>query len=241
MLRLVKEAAIRFLPDLVLQPLKRRHYARVLRSGDEEPEFAAIRPLIHPGDVVLDLGANIGVFTHFLSRIIGPEGSVISLEPVPLTFHHLAANSRHLANVNTVNAAVSDSEGTTEMQVPHYESGGENFYEASISARRKGCRSFTVRTTTVDSLCQGQAVRFIKCDVEGHEEAVIGGALQTIRRCRPAWMIEVSKPRVYDLMNSLGYEAYWFDGSELRSKTPSDHPINAFFLPNPTLTCAPEA
>jgi FkbM family methyltransferase len=180
----------------------------------------------------MDLGANIGAYTKLLGTLVGAEGRVYSVEPIPSTFELLGCNIERykLRNVKPINAAVSDEIRTVEMEVPEYEHGGENFYQATIvSGRTSGRRRFMVRTTTVDTICS-ERVHFIKCDVEGHESAVIRGASQTIQRHRPAWMVEVSKPEVLMAMRSMGYQAFLYDGTALRSQTDQDHPVNSFFL-----------
>ncbi len=230
----LKQAALRMLPERLLQPLKKMHYARVLdEAGMDEPEFNVVPHLVHPGDIVMDLGANVGVYTKLLSTLVGVQGAVYSVEPIPPTYEILRFNIKrhHLTNVKLIAAAASDQEHMVEMEVPHYPLGGENFYQAAIVAKDQdpSRRRFTVRTTTVDAVCSG-AVHFIKCDVEGHEDAVIRGAARTIQAYRPAWLVEVSKPEVIGRMQDLGYQAFWFDGVVLRRQADSDHPVNSFFF-----------
>jgi len=231
---LLKQATLRSLPDPLLQPLKKLHYARVLEGpGTNELEASVLPHLVRLGDVVLDLGANFGGYTKLLSGLVGERGTVISVEPVPRTCEILRYNiERHrLANVQVVAAAVSDQEGTVEMEVPQYPSGGENYYRSAIVDvnQDSGRARFTVAATTVDTICPGP-VHFIKCDVEGHEEAVIRGARRTIETHRPAWLVEVSNRDVLRSVRDLGYQIFVFDGVSLRWQSESDRPINSFFL-----------
>jgi len=230
----VKQWALRSLPERWLLPLKKIHYGRVLDSGaTDEPEFKVLAHLVRAGDVVMDLGANIGVYTRLLSNLVGARGTVYSLEPIPPTYEILRSviQRYHLANVKPMAAAVSDHQYLAEMEVPRYPSGGENFYQAAIVATPEdpSRRRFTVGTTTVDAACSGP-VHFIKCDVEGHEEAVIRGAARTIQLYRPAWLMEVSKREVRARMEQFGYRTFWFDRTLLRRQTDTDRPVNSFFL-----------
>ena len=154
---------------------------------------------MEPGQYVADIGANIGVYSKYLSERVGPSGRVISVEPIPLTFLISCAptyGKLRLSNVEAKNCAISDTEGQVKMRVPKYNSGGENFYAARIENGEAGdsVRSFAVPATTVaDALLSTlPLIHFIKCDVEGHELNCIRGAMKTIERSKPAWLIEIS-------------------------------------------------
>jgi FkbM family methyltransferase len=169
----LKQAALRLLPERLLlsfKKIQKIHYARVLGGNSaDEPEFKALAHLVRQGDIVMDLGANIGSYTKFLSILVGTAGSCYSIEPIPPTYEILRSNieRHHLANVHPIAAAVSDEVGIVEMEVPQYPSGGRTFYEAGIVSRwaESRGRRFTIPATTVDAICSGP-VHFIKCDVE---------------------------------------------------------------------------
>lgn len=246
---LLKTQALRYLPDAWLQRLKRAHYVRMLRSLDEssEPDLQVVRRIVAPGDTVIDVGANVGVYTKVLSEAVGTAGLVISVEPVPQTFRILrhAVEALALGNVRTVNAAVSDAEGVLRMIVPDYDMGGSNFYQARIvSGDGEGERSardaLEVRATTLDRIADElDAIAFIKCDVEGHEAACLDGAIRVLADRRPAWLIEISgdpdepggaAAGVLDRMAAVGYTPWWFDGRALRRRRVGDASVNYFFL-----------
>jgi tRNA A58 N-methylase Trm61 len=112
------------LPVSVLQAFKKRYYAWLLRHSDEvmERDALVLRHLVSFGDHVVDIGAFVGFYTVYLSRLVGPEGRVYSIEPFPSTFEILTANVRKLSlrNVGLINCAVSDTEGFAEMEVPKW-------------------------------------------------------------------------------------------------------------------------
>ena len=103
-------------------------------------------------------------------------------------------------NVELINCAVSDRTGTAVMEVPHYQSGGENFYQAHLVSpeeeRAVGLplRTLTVRLRSVDSLFLELPGRltFVKIDVEGHEWAAVAGGRRTLERHHPALFLEVT-------------------------------------------------
>src|SRR5262245_52175532 len=92
----LKHLTIQFLPEPLLQILRKAHYSRKLLETPHEPEMDVIPHLIGAGGIALDLGANFGLYTQLLSRIVGPSGRVHAVEPVPGTFDVLQSNVRQL-------------------------------------------------------------------------------------------------------------------------------------------------
>ena len=246
--RLFKRTAWKILPHSTVQLIKKRHYLRLLRSPllEKEPELRVVRYLIKPGDTVIDIGANIGVYSKILSELVGPDGHVYSIEPFPPTFEILCYNVRklHLDNVEPVNVAVSDSEAVVTMALPYNSSGAETHYRASIvtdRAKKGNTETANVLATTIDSrfLSASGTISFIKCDVEGYEPACIKGAVKFLARSQSAWLIEVSGDpddtnsaahSVFKTLHDHSYSAWWYDGSKLIKRRPSDKSTNYFFL-----------
>jgi protein-L-isoaspartate O-methyltransferase len=117
--QLLKRTVWKILPHSTVQFIKKRHYLRLLCSSllEKEPELSVVRYLVKPGDFVIDIGANIGVYTKMLSELVGPNGRVYSIEPYPPTFETLSYIVRKLRldNVEPINIAVSDSEAIVTM------------------------------------------------------------------------------------------------------------------------------
>src|SRR5882762_7707062 len=86
-------------------------------------EANTFRQLIRPGDVVADIGANIGSHTLLYSQLVGPQGRVIAFEPQPKIFHMLCANLalNGLANVATYQAGVGREAGVLKVSPPETE------------------------------------------------------------------------------------------------------------------------
>lgn len=130
------------------------------------------------------------------------------------------------------------------MTVPHYPTGGENFYEASLLKKAQGTaplRQVSVELRTVDSVLPTppRPITFVKCDVEGHEAEALEGAARTIERDRPALYVELTgdpsaagspSHGVVSSLSRLGYEAYRLDGGLLTRHRPSDGSGDYFFL-----------
>jgi FkbM family methyltransferase len=248
----LKSRALTLLPDSILQPLRVWHHRRTLRSNpdSDEPDLKVVRALVQRGAVAVDLGANIGVYTKVLSDLVGPSGTVISVEPVPLTFDVLSKNIRSLgmANVSCVNVAVSDSAGEVVMQLPNFDAGGTNFYQANIVASADESaldskRHVRVPALTLDTLVAGRGtVGFVKCDVEGHELACLAGASMVLRSHGSAWLVEVwgdpdepgtAAMKTFKVFESHSYVPWWFDGRRLVMRRPGERSTNYFFLKAP--------
>jgi FkbM family methyltransferase len=217
-------------------------------SDSEEPDLVVIRYLVQRGTIAVDLGANFGMYTKVLSDLVGPTGSVISVEPVPQTFAVLSRNIRSLGmrNVSCVNVAISDRDGEVLMELPNYETGGTNFYQATVVAPASGTivdsgKHVRVPAVRLDTLIAGKGVvGFVKCDVESHELACLSGAENVLNSQGPAWLVEVSggdpdetgtnARQVFKVFEDREYVAWWFDGQRLNKRRPGDRSTNYFFL-----------
>src|SRR5713101_392530 len=104
----VKAAMLRFMPDVLLRPLKRVRYLATVRSF-WSLEADIMVALVTGGDHVLDIGAYVGWYTRVLSQAVGPGGVVYAFEPVPDTFRLLGFCVRclRLRNVVLFNCAAS--------------------------------------------------------------------------------------------------------------------------------------
>jgi FkbM family methyltransferase len=225
--------------------LKKHYYVHVIKQF-YEPDVEIVRSIVKPGDRVLDIGANAGWYTYLLSQCVGPSGHVTSIEPIPPTFEILThcAKALKLTNVDLMNYAVSNEKGVVRMELPDFEDGGQNFYQARIvtpNPTRVGDGGFCVESRTLDDLFarDKKPIHFIKCDVEGHELSAIEGAENIITRDHPAWILEVSGDpdrqdsiahRVVELLSDYGYTAHWFDGNAIRERVAGDISVNYCFI-----------
>jgi len=245
---MLKSIVLKAFPDRALKFLKQRHYLYELKkfSEKDEPDLRVVKQLIRSGDHVVDIGANVGWYTKILAEAAGASGKVYSFEPVGMTFEILSYCVKRLELQNVVLrcSGLSDAEGEAVMEIPAFEKGGDNFYRAQIisgHSKAKPGKQVHVRLATLDKTFQNATtpIKFIKCDVEGHELSVIKGARAVIERFKPAWLIEVSHDpdehgtpsnELFSLLCSYGYKAFWFNGSNLVERVPKDKSVNYFFL-----------
>jgi FkbM family methyltransferase len=232
------------LPEPLQAALIRGHFLRIVRGISEvsERDFSLIAHLVVRDDHVMDVGANIGAHSKFLSGLVGPGGRVYAVEPSPRNLSILAYVKRRLAldNVQIVPCAASDADGRASLVVPVYASGGENYYRPHLGSK-EGLRSVEVETRRIDSLLKDRERRisFIKIDVEGHELPCVRGAVETLKRDRPALLVEVTTDpenpaspaaTLFRLLADLAYRPYVWEGAKVRARVCSDWVLDHFFL-----------
>ena len=156
--------------------------------GSWEKHFAELFSyLVRPGDRCVDAGANVGVHTIRLARLVGRGGEVIAFEPDPEVVQRARRNVslNDLANVHVIGAAASEQAG--EMRLFRPNPWDTNRARASLTRHRYLTGpTVMVPVTTIDAICAGAPVALIKIDVEGHEAAVVRGAADTIARHAPS-------------------------------------------------------
>jgi FkbM family methyltransferase len=180
---------------------KQYFFFRIKSNGIfiDEKDLRLVSKIIQPDDIVVDIGANVGVYTVFISRLLSERGFVLSFEPIPATYKILENNINKFCGVKAkpFNLALSDRKGSIEMVVPKDNGGVYNFYLGHIRPDRiilHNEHSFNVKTATLDDILQnsGHRVDFVKCDVEGAELLVLQGAEKSIRKYLPNIMCEIS-------------------------------------------------
>lgn len=141
-----------------------------------------------PGQVVLDVGAQQGIYTCRTARKVGPEGAAIAFEPHPGNFQVLSANvaRNRLNNVRLIPAALSDREGEVELYLhPH---------STNYSLTRKSGQAVQVSCKTLDRTAAELNLRkvdILKIDVEGAAMAVLRGGARLVSRFRPLIVSEI--------------------------------------------------
>jgi FkbM family methyltransferase len=203
------------LPASWQEELKRIQYRHQIHHDKfltTEPEFKILDQLVSAGDWVIDIGANVGHYTKRLSDLVGPHGRVVAIEPVPGTFALLAANAslfRH-RNVTLLNVAASDRATLVGMQIPRFDSGLANYYEASITADDGALQ---VMTIAIDALAITQRIKLIKIDAEGHDPIVLQGLQGILARDHPIVIAETNSPAALEKLAQFGYSGQKLKGS----------------------------
>lgn len=157
-----------------------------------------IREVLKPGMTIVDVGANIGLYTVWAARCIGDSGRVYAFEAAPSTSDVLRKNiaANGCKNVTVVTRAVMDKKGTTAFFIED-SSGTSGVFP---SGREKSC--VEVEAVSLDEYFQEQGwpdVHVIKIDVEGAEKLVLDGMRELCRRSPGLKLIVEVNVRRFDI------------------------------------------
>src|SRR5436309_7103457 len=144
----------------------------------DRAERELLRKILFQGAIVADVGANIGIYSQFLSRCVGPTGLVHSFEPSPDNFRRLSAATRDLSNVRLTQAAVGERSGECKLYVSDKLNVDHRAYKADGDSRR------AVPTEMValdDYFKPGQRVDLIKIDIQGYELHALRGTQRVLQ------------------------------------------------------------
>jgi FkbM family methyltransferase len=193
----------------ITYPPHDRYIGRSLQIYGEysEHELEFLRLFLRPGDIGLDVGANIGAFTVGMAQKVGPTGAIHAFEPQGAIHEVLRTNVAPLGNVVVHREAAGAAPGVIHVPPRDYDSPG-NFGGVSLG----GGQGEEVPVVTIDSL-KLPRLRLMKIDVEGMEGDVLRGANETIMRCEPALYVENdrddrSEPLISQIFE-LGYRLWW--------------------------------
>ena len=159
--------------------------------GTTEPLVQeALRRLLRPGDVVYDIGANVGFFTVLAARLVGSGGAVVAFEPLPSTAEALRRNAalNGFAHVTVVARAVGRAAGAAKLALR------EESTWARLAAPGETGPTVEVEMVAIDDLVGSGAIRppaLVKIDVEGAELEVIAGMRRTIAAHHPTILCEM--------------------------------------------------
>jgi FkbM family methyltransferase len=216
-----------------------------LTGYTEYSTVRAYRRLIRPGDVILDLGANIGGHTLQFASLAGPQGKVLAFEPTEFAFRKLQSNillnprlsQRILASQIMLVASPGDKVASRVCSswplTPH---GDQHELHAGRPMSTTNSRASTLDDFL--TLTCVSKVDFIKIDVDGNEPDIFLGARALFSRCRPPMVMELAphhfdeKGRDFDeligILRGLNYAitdietggGYPYDATEIRRRIP---------------------
>jgi FkbM family methyltransferase len=187
--------------------------------GTFEPHcLPYLRGCVAEGGTIVDVGANIGFYTLESAVLVGETGRVIAIEAAPSHVRTLTQNLalNELQNVSVVETAVGNSRGqatlarSSEDNLGMFSLGSGSHFDAHV-----------VSLTTIDELLEEQGISrvdFIKMDIEGSEFNALQGAQMTLRKYRPAILIELndaalrrcgsSSRDVVQLLHKMNYQGW---------------------------------
>jgi FkbM family methyltransferase len=210
-----------------------RAIVRIRGEAQYEERFSnAMLSAIYPGAVVWDVGANVGFYSAKFSDRVGPRGTVIAFEPVPVCFDALQNAVADLSNVRCMNAALGQSTGDFVFDV------GDGSVNPNAHIVERGTES-TGKTLALPVYTGDVAAKqfslpspnLVKIDVEGFELEVVRGMQDLLRAssCRHVF-VEVHFLKLQErglanaakelcrVLGSLGFAVSWIDASHLHAR-----------------------
>jgi FkbM family methyltransferase len=176
----------------------------------------ALQHELKVGDVVYDIGANVGFYTLLSSVIVGDAGTVYSFEPSPDNLQelrrHLELN--HIKNCTVIDAAVSSADGEAVFDLSDDRCTGHLAVNGSLR----------VRTLMLDGLVSRREIRppnLMKIDIEGAELECLRGASNVIQKHRPIIFLATHGQEIHsactELLANWNYQLTSLDGRPLES------------------------
>lgn len=202
----------------------------IIKTGIFEPQSTeAVKRLVKKGDIVLDIGANIGYYCIILSKLVGNEGKVIAFEPTEHFGKILKMNleANEVTNVEVVNIGLSDKEQQLEIDIGPSSATLHSPLGYDIIEAKE-----VIKLTTLDNFVQQHDIKkidFIKIDVDGHEPYFFKGAWKALDKFDPIILLEVSHLHYleagftawdfYNLLKRKNFKIYYEDQfDEIKTK-----------------------
>lgn len=216
MIRRIARAILWLLPRSTVVPVVSgtlRGSRWILHSGThgcwagtyERPVQRLFEQFVAKGDVVFDIGANVGFFTLLAAKLVGPTGRVFAFEPLPRNVEYI---ERHLALNRVENATVLPLALSRAAGVARF-----NIAESPSMGRLSESGTLEVETASLDELLRSgriAAPAFIKMDVEGAECDVLNGAKEMLAEHRPAILLSAHGWQQHELctafLQTTGYK-----------------------------------
>jgi FkbM family methyltransferase len=218
---------------LLGERLRERRWSRALylrlylfaKSIAERRQREFVATLVGPGQVVLDVGANVGFYTRLFAARVGTTGAVHAFEPDPLSRELLVRRCAGLPQVTVVASAVGATAGTAVLHTSTVNR-ADNRLHASHAPAEAGER-IEVTVTTLDEHCARNGlgrVDAVKLDVQGFEVAALRGFRDGLAGLRPAHLLIELSPEhlrgagsdaleLLALLSGAGYDLLGFDSA----------------------------
>lgn len=201
-------------------------YIRLIRLGifrQKYPELFYLEKLVTKGNVCVDIGANVGYYSVQLSRLVGKEGRVHAIEPVPLFANIFLRNTKKFAlnNITLHQTALGGENKKIQMGTPVIDGVFRHGLTRVLDENAKdNLQTFEAEMRIPDELFSGfDRIDFVKCDVEGYEVHLFPHMLNTLKKQKPVLQIEISSPenrrQLINMLKPLGYVAHGLVDSKL--------------------------
>ncbi len=210
----------------------------ILRLSKEFDYHYNIKKIINKGDVIVDIGANLGYYSIPFAKRTGPTGEVHSVEPIPLYNKIFNEKARRYPWIKLYPYALGGGEKQVEMVMSlsegYLRTGLPHVYDPARDEQAEKL-TFTVEMKNPSHLfAHLTRLDYVKCDVEGFEYEVLSHMRDVIARLRPKVQVEVWKqnePQMLELFAGMGYKAFRLEKGALVPFADSRTDGDIIFIP----------
>lgn len=189
----------------------------------DEKGILFIKKHLKPGDVFVDIGANIGCYTLLASKIVGKQGKVFAFEPIESVFLRLQYNIKlnNQTNIVLEKKAIFENSGTLKLYLASSDNKGRS---SILEQDSENGNVENVDAVSIDDYLANHIIdqlNLIKIDIEGAELYALKGMKNTIRKFRPIILAEVSEDvlknstintnEILDFFNEFNYQQFAID------------------------------
>lgn len=197
---------------------------RAFKAFSDRHTRRLLAGLLSPGHVVVDAGANIGIYSHFLANCVAPTGVVHSFEPDATNFLHLQEFLSQSPNIKLNQLAVGDKTGPGRL----YLSARLNVDHRAYPTDEQNRITVPIDTIRLDDyFTAGTRVDLLKLDIQGYEEHALRGAERVLRdnvpiklmlECWPMGLLQAgaSASELLRLLHEHDFKVYEIRGNDLR-------------------------
>lgn len=205
--------------------------SKMIYDGFEKDELHFVSEVLKKGDIFIDIGSNVGLFSLIASRCVGSDGKIIAIEPTPTTYERLLENIaiNGITNIESRNIGLSNELGELNFYIS--DSGYDAWNSFVPSADNKLQKQISVNVSNLDHELQHvdkAKIKLVKIDVEGWEKYVLKGGASFFKNYSPIVMVEFTEENtynagycardIYDIMVLYGYDWYIFKEGKLRKE-----------------------
>lgn len=215
--------------------------------GDYEPYLKIqFKQLIKTGDVVLDIGANIGFHSFYFAELVGQYGKVIAFEPIVINYDTLQKNLNlnKFSQIIPINKALGNVNATMDI---HIDSNVKN--PGAFNLMEEGIKNTKIECIKGDDYLEENKIKqinLIKIDVEGYELEVLKGLKKSILMFNPIIIFEYDRIyqsklnndpiEIFDFLGKYSYQFFKIDKHGKRVELNLNHKLhNAEILALPPI------
>jgi len=242
----------KYIKLIIFKTLGLKNYLRILQRTyfllydmgllKNNPVYAYhyfVKHLIDKGDVIIDIGANLGYYSILFARWTGDSGKVFSVEPIKIYNEVFNEKAKKYKNITLYPYALGTEEKTVELvsspRTDFLNTGLPHIYDPKQDGKieNQKFRFKAQMKKPSDLFGNSDRIDYIKCDIEGFEYIVLSDMKEIIRKCKPKVQVEVwsdNEKKLLEMFDELGYSPYKLQNYQLVPQKELEHPLPGDYI-----------